>query len=165
MSHELDIALLRPPVRERAVALEVIAHEPLIVVLPSSDPLAAEPTIDLSQLAGSPFITYPAAARSVMHEAVERVCHDHGFEPRVRLEVAETATLVAFVAAGLGISLVPASVADLAVRGATYRPLSTTTTVELALAWRRDHRTPVVDATLDAIRAHMTTRRPTPVPD
>jgi DNA-binding transcriptional LysR family regulator len=71
----------------------------------------------------------------------------------VQLEVAETATLVAFVAAGIGVSLVPAAVANLAINGAVYRPLADTDiTVELALAWRRDDTSAVVGRALELIR-------------
>ena len=55
-------------------------------------------------------MTYPSHFRSVLHDAVEDACAAHGFEPVAAHEVAETATLVSFVAAGLGVSLVPASV-------------------------------------------------------
>ena len=40
------------------------------------------------------------------------------------IEVRETSTLVAFVAAGLGVALIPASVRSLALDGVAYRPLS-----------------------------------------
>ena len=68
-------------------------------------------------------------------------------------EVAETATLVSFVAAGLGVSLVPASVRNMSVHGAIYRTLTDDTThVELALAWRRDDDHPVLTRARDVIR-------------
>ena len=47
-----------------------------------------------------------------------------GFRPRIRHEVAETSTLVTFVAAGLGVAVVPEPVGTLGVPGVTYRPLS-----------------------------------------
>jgi DNA-binding transcriptional LysR family regulator len=51
--------------------------------------------------------------------------------------------MVAFVAAGIGVALVPASVQHLRITGATYLPLSgTTEEVELAAATRRDDRSP-----------------------
>ena len=57
------------------------------------------------------------------------------------------------VAAGLGVSLVPASVSNMTVRGAVYRPLSDDTTrVELAAAWRRGDDRPVLARALDVIR-------------
>jgi DNA-binding transcriptional LysR family regulator len=156
INRELDIGMLRPPVREPGIRLEIIDHEPLLVVLPSGHPLTAQPAVDLSELAGIPFISYPSESRSVIHDAVERACQQHGFHPQVQLEVAETATLVAFVAAGLGISLVPARVRNLAINGATYRPLvGQGPTVELAVAWREDRDGPLIKNTLDVIRRHI----------
>ena len=63
---------------------------------------------------------------------------------------------MAFVAAGLGISLVPASVRNLAINGATYRPLvGQGPTVDLAVAWHEDRHTPLIEHTLNVIRRHM----------
>jgi DNA-binding transcriptional LysR family regulator len=157
-SGALDVGLLRPPVRVPELAVEIVAREPLLAVLPAAHPLSAQAEIRVADLADIPFVAYPSAARSVLHESVEKICEEHGFHPRVQLEVAETATLVAFVAAGIGVSLVPAAVANLTINGAVYRPLADTDiTVELALAWRRDNTSSVVTRALELIREHMAT--------
>ncbi len=149
----LDLGLLRPPVNERGLSTEVLQSEPLLAVLPDSHPLAASEAIALELLEGEPFITYPSHFRSVVHDAVEDACAAHGFEPVAAHEVSETATLVSFVAAGLGVSLVPASVRNMTVQGAVYRPLvRDTTRVELAVAWRRGDDRPVLARALDVIR-------------
>jgi DNA-binding transcriptional LysR family regulator len=149
----LDLGLLRPPVHERSLSTEVLRSEPLIAVLPESHPLARADAVALELLKDEPFVTYPSHFRSVVHDAVEDACAAHGFAPNAVHEVAETATLVSFVAAGLGVSLVPASVGNMTVSGATYRPLAhDTTRVELAAAWRRDDGRPVLARALDVIR-------------
>jgi DNA-binding transcriptional LysR family regulator len=149
----LDLGLLRPPVNERALETEVLRSEPLLAVLPESHRLAKSEAIPLERLEGEPFITYPSHFRSVVHDAVEDACAAHGFEPLAAHEVAETSTLVSFVAAGLGVSLVPASVRNMTVQGAVYRPLvRDTTQVELAVAWRRGDDRPVLERALDVIR-------------
>jgi DNA-binding transcriptional LysR family regulator len=149
----LDLGLLRPPVRERELTTEVLQSEPLLAVLPESHPLAEADAVPLQQLEGEPFVTYPSHFRSVVHDAVEDACAAHGFKPLAAHEVAETATLVSFVAAGLGVSLVPASVRNMTVHGAVYRPLVyDATRVELAAAWRRDDDRPVLARALDVIR-------------
>ncbi len=154
----LDVGLLRPPVRAPDLNVEIVAREQLLAVLPTPHPLADQPEIRVGDLADDSFVAYPSAARSVLHEAVEQICREHGFHPRVRLEVAETATLVAFVAAGIGVSLVPAAVANLTIKGAVYRPLAGGgPAVALAVAWRRDDRGPVLARTLELIREHMDT--------
>jgi DNA-binding transcriptional LysR family regulator len=149
----LDLGLLRPPVRERDLETEVLQSEPLVAVLPESHVLADADAVPLERLEGEPFVTYPSHFRSVVHDAVEDACLAHGFKPVAAHEVAETATLVSFVAAGLGVSLVPASVGNMTVRGAVYRPLvHDATRVELAAAWRRDDDRPVLARALVVIR-------------
>jgi DNA-binding transcriptional LysR family regulator len=155
----LDLGLLRPPVRERELAVELLRSEPLVVVLPRAHPLASEEAIPLEELESEPFVTYPSHFRSVVHDAVEETCAAHGFRPRVALEVSETATLVSFVAAGIGVSLVPESVRHMTVEGAVYRPLARdATTVELAVAWRRDDATPVLERALEVVRRDVSVR-------
>ena len=156
LDRTLDLGVLRPPVRERALAVEVVRSDPLIVVLPQAHPLAAADAVPLEELAGEPFVVYPSHFRSVVHDAVEETCAAHGFLPNVALEVSETATLVSFVAAGLGVSLVPESVRHMNVDGAVYRPLAgDAAAVELALAWRRDDVTAVLERALAIIRGDL----------
>jgi DNA-binding transcriptional LysR family regulator len=158
----LDLGLLRPPVHERDLSTEVLGSEPLVAVLPRSHPLADSEAVPLELLNGEPFVTYPSHFRSVLHDAVEDACAAHGFKPLAAHEVAETATLVSFVAAGLGVSLVPASVRNMTVQGAIYRPLADDTTrVELAAAWRRDDDRPIVARALDVIRLRYADLGPT----
>jgi DNA-binding transcriptional LysR family regulator len=133
----LDLAFLRPPVRDPDLKLKVLRREPLVVVLPESHALAELEEVPLGGLAGEPFITYPSQHRSVTFDAVFDACLAAGFEPEVRQEVAETSTLVSFVAAGIGVALVPASVQHLRITGAVYRPLEGDPAhVELAVAKR-----------------------------
>jgi DNA-binding transcriptional LysR family regulator len=154
LDRSLDLGFLRPPVNERGLSTEVLRSEPLVAVLPESHSLAELESVPLELLGDEPFVTYPL--RSVVHDAVEDACARHGFEPRAAHEVAETSTLVSFVAAGLGVSLVPASVSNMTVRGAVYRPLThDSTRVELAVAWRGDDQRPLLGRALDVIRRHM----------
>ncbi|MHB1571029.1 MAG: LysR substrate-binding domain-containing protein, partial [Solirubrobacteraceae bacterium] len=75
-----------------------------------------------------------------------------GFIPAEAHVAAETSTLIAFVAAGMGVSLVPASATQMRVIGAIYRPLVEVATVELALAWRRDVELPIVRRAVNIVR-------------
>jgi len=141
----LDLGLLRPPVRSSAIDVHVLRREPLIAVLPAHHALARRPRVQLSELRDDPFITYPSHHRSVVYEAVIDACQRAGFVPASVHEVAETSTLVSFVAAGLGVALVPASVQHLRITGATYLPLAgTTQEVGLALATRAGETSPLV---------------------
>ena len=141
----LDLGLLRPPVRNTALEVQVLRREPLIAVLPEHHPLAVHDRVRLADLRDDPFITYPSHNRSVVYEAVIDACQRAGFVPASVNEVSETSTMVSFVAAGLGVALVPASVQHLRITGATYLPLAGTPQEgELALATRAGETSPHV---------------------
>lgn len=141
----LDIGFLRPPARHPDLDVRLLRREPLIAVLPEAHPLAAAEAVRLADLRDEPFICYPSHHRSVVYEAVLDACQRVGFRPSEVVEVAETSTLVVFVAAGLGVALVPASVQHLKITGATYRPLAgTTEEVALAAATRAGEQSPLV---------------------
>jgi DNA-binding transcriptional LysR family regulator len=80
----LDLGLLRPPVTERDLSVEVLRSEPLVCVLPEAHRLASSDAVPLDQLAGEPFIAYPSHFRSVLHDAVEEACAAAGFRPALR---------------------------------------------------------------------------------
>lgn len=145
VDHSLDLAFLRPPVRHADIEVRVLRREPLIAVVPATHPLAAVSSVKLVDLCDETFITYPSHHRSVVYEAVIDACQRVGFTPTTVHEVGETSTLVSFVAAGLGVALVPASVQHLQITGALYLPLAgTTQEVELALATRANDPSPHV---------------------
>jgi DNA-binding transcriptional LysR family regulator len=88
----------------------------------------------------------------VMHGTVQTLCRDAGFEPRVRHQVAETSTLVTFVAAGLGIAVVPEPVSRLGVAGTTYLPLAARDArIDLATAVRADDSSPALARVLTVL--------------
>lgn len=141
----LDICILRPPVRDPDLRVRILRREALLVALPATHPLAQRDTIRLADLRDEPFITYPSRHRSVVHDSIFDACRRAGFAPRVVQEVQETSTLVVFVAAGLGVALVPEPVRALTIDGAVYRPLDGEGEfVELAVATREGERSPHV---------------------
>lgn len=157
----LDLGFLRPPVRDRGIEVRVLRREPLIAVLPEAHPLASRASVPLRDLKDEQFVTYPSHSRSVVHDAVFDACESAGFVPAVELEVAETSTLVVFVAAGVGVALVPASVQHLMITGAVFRPLAgTTREVQLAVATRAGDDSPVLARVLSRAQALIGGGRP-----
>lgn len=151
LSGELDVGLLRPPVGDADLVVRSLRHEPLVAVLPEAHRLSGTEQVSVSDLRDEHFVGYPSHHRSVVHDTVQEACRGAGFSPRTT-EVAETSTLVSFVAAGLGVALVPRSVQHLRITGATYRPLTgIVPSVELALATRHDDRSPAVARVVELI--------------
>ena len=149
----IDLALLRPPVDEPGLAVRPLRTERLIVALPEGHRLADRRRIRIADLRHEDLVMHPARGRSVMHGLVTSLCREAGFLPRVRHEVAETSTLVTFVASGLGVAVVPEPVAALGVPGAVYRPLaSSRARVELAAATRTGDDSAALERGLEVLR-------------
>ncbi|MFF5290083.1 LysR family transcriptional regulator [Paractinoplanes globisporus] len=140
-----DLVVLRPDgVPRPELDVRILRTERLVAVLPDRHPLAGRRSIDLALLAGEPFVMHFSGHRSSMHERVLAACASAGFRPPSTIEVGETATLVVFVAAGLGVALVPEPVRSLALDGVAYVSLNAPATVELALATRSAETSPAI---------------------
>lgn len=148
-SGRIDVGVLRPPVREPGLALATIQTEPFVVALPEDHPLAARDEVELAALLDEPFVLLSRREAPGLHLSLADAMSAAGGVPRVVQEAREMQTVVGLVAAGLGVSLVPASVGDDAHHGVAYRPVAgTAPVVELALAWRPDTLSPTVESFL-----------------
>ncbi len=151
-SGEVDVALLRPPVADPSIAVQVLRRERLVAALPAAHPLAARRRFGVGRLRDEPLIVHSSRRDSVMSETVIRLCRAAGFEPRIRHEVDETTTLVTLVAGGLGAGIVPEPVSALRLDGVAYRSLTDrAATTELAVAHLADRREPHLQRAVEAV--------------
>ena len=156
---QIQVGLLRPPVTSADLVVEVVRREPLVALLPVRHPLAGDRQVRLSALRDEPFLSYPSSPVSSVQGVALEACRAAGFVPEVLQEVAETATMVALVAGGLGVSLVPASTQQLHIGGAVYRPLADPVPeVALALAYRAGPVSPLVRRFLETARSVIRSR-------
>jgi DNA-binding transcriptional LysR family regulator len=86
------------------------------------------------------------------------LCHRAGCYPQRLPGAAQMLAVIGLVAAGMGLSLVPASMRTVQWKGIVYRPLQDQVPqAELAVAWRRDTTSAVVQMFVDVVRK--TTRK------
>ncbi|MDI2127638.1 LysR family transcriptional regulator [Yinghuangia seranimata] len=120
-----------------ALAYAPFAQEPLVVAVPPGHPLAAAPDVAIAELRGHGIVTLPPVTG--LRAELDNACADAGFTPDVVAETDDLAVLPGLAARGLGIALVPRSVAEgsasevvsVPVRApAPHRPM--------ALVWHRD---------------------------
>lgn len=124
-SGDADIALVvarqsRPPAR--GVSLVHLLDDPYRLVLPSHHPLAARDVVDLADLADEPWVGNewpPGPCLDVMLDA----CAAAGFAPNFFCEAEDYQTAQGFVAAGLGVSLVPQLALTTPHPGVVIRPV------------------------------------------
>lgn len=155
--HERQISagFVVPPLKgkDKEIAVEAVLQEPLLLALPENHPLTTQPRVRVRSLANEPFIMAQRDSGCGLYDQAIAVCQRAGFSPRVMQEVNEMQVMLGFVAAGLGIALLSASVKQFQRPGVVYRELQPSTPeVALAMIWRRDNLSPVLQAFLGVVR-------------
>lgn len=92
--------------RSPAVRTRLIAVEPLRLALRGDHPLAARDEIGLAEVADEPFVAL--GRTSALRRLGDELCERAGFRPEVVFEGDDLSTVRGFVAAGLGVAIVPA---------------------------------------------------------
>lgn len=102
---DVDFAVVPLPLDERRVSIEPLFTEPLLLVVGNHHPIAQRTEIDLNDLAEEHFVTLGQG--STLAAQIRAFFGDHNFEPHIRYQCAQVATLKLFVSSGLGISILP----------------------------------------------------------
>ncbi|HEX6479803.1 MAG TPA: LysR family transcriptional regulator [Ktedonobacteraceae bacterium] len=149
----IQVGLLRLPISAPLLKVEVVRREPIVCVLPEQHPLAIHERIEASLLANEPFVLQASQRGAGYYAQLMNLCLASGFSPNVIQEVTEMHTIVSLVAAGMGVSLVPLSSQNIRSQGVVYRELEGTPTLtEMAVAWRRDAHSSLVQNFLSVAR-------------
>lgn len=158
----LDLGFVRLPASRPGVRTRVIHDEELICALPSDHRLAQQERIAIGELAEEPFVSFPANAGSSLRDAMVNACEQAGFTPRVTQEAPDSNTILALVAAGVGVTLTLTSVQHIQGTGLVYRPLDgDPIRLHAALAWRADN----PSAALRTVLAVAEEALPSPTPE
>jgi LysR family transcriptional activator of glutamate synthase operon len=88
------------PVRTRRIVVD-----PLGLAVPGDHRLAGQPGVRLADVAAEPFISLRPA--SALRRLTEELCARAGFRPRIVFEGDDLSSVWGFVAAGLGVAVVP----------------------------------------------------------
>lgn len=140
---ELDVGFYAYREGEGDFNAERIAEDPLFAVLPEGHPAARADRVPLAVLSDEPWVLFPRNLRSRYLELVLEACAAAGFTPRVEQEAGRMNTLAALVGAGLGVTLLPRSVAGLSRARIAVRPLSDNApALPQDVIWRRGDLSP-----------------------
>ena len=108
LSGELEIGGSLTP-NNPAFAYQPFCDEPLDALLPIDHPLAEDGSVRLEQLAETPFLLYQRSF--VLNDRLLQACQQMGFTPKEGGRSGQSDFLVALVAAGQGVVLLPSVVA------------------------------------------------------
>lgn len=157
---QLDLGLARTPFGDETLVAETVHEEPVVVALPAGHPLAGRRALPLAALAREPFVLFPRDRRPGWYDFVLGLCREAGFQPVVAQDAPELSTAMALVAAGVGVTLVPASVQDLRRSGVAYRASSAPAARTRLVALRRPGEPPpLVTRFLAVVREVLGRRR------
>lgn len=147
---ELDVALpvLRPGLDLEEIELLPYIEEPFVLAAPPGSSLAGMIAADLADVAGEPLVTFNPG--SSLRRLVEQAFAAAGLEPRVALETIETGAARAMVSSGLGVAILPRSVATRPGPPVAVVPLVSPPVRRSAIAWRTGTGSPARDRFLAA---------------
>ena len=134
----LDAVFLRQDaVAGDGIRLHVISAEPMVLVLPAGHPAAQGGKVALTELRDDALILTPRAVGPTHFDKVVSACRVAGFEPQLGQSAPQLGSVINFVAAELGFSLVPKPMTQLQANGVVYREIKGDVPIaELSLAYR-----------------------------
>ena len=153
---EVDLIITSPQPDDPAIAWQPLLNEPLRLAVPPGHPLAGRRRVRLADVAHEPFVLMKREYG--LRGMTDRLFEAAGIRPPVAFEGDDAETLRGLVAAGLGVSLIPAPYS--AAPGARVVPSTPHLRVAdrgafrtIGLAWERDrYRSPATEA----FRAYVT---------
>lgn len=150
LQDELDAALCFLPVEGPGLETRVSLESEFAMALPASHPYAHSRKLALRQLHAEPFVAYPSGQGFHLRQAMEAICRDAGFVPRVVRESEASQTLLCLIAAGLGVGLIPREIEALNIEGVVFRPLPRNARrIQHGLVWRQGNTNPALGRLLD----------------
>jgi LysR family hydrogen peroxide-inducible transcriptional activator len=119
LTREVDLAIVSLPVDRKGLVTEELFEEKLLVALPVGHALARKRGLELDDLDQESFILMKES-HCLTGQALQ-FCRLKGFTPHVSFRSAQIETVLAFVAKGWGVSIVPEMAAARPMPGVRYR--------------------------------------------
>lgn len=122
---------------------ELLDEEDMVLAMPDDHVLARQPDeqrIALASLSAETFVLYRRPSSQVLYDTIIASCRRAGFSPHLSQETPKLVSTLSLVAAGLGLTIIPQSMARLETSGVTYRRFMPDSglSASLYLAYRRE---------------------------
>lgn len=146
LDEQLDAVFVRPGVEAfDGIRLRAFADEPMKLVVPATHRFAKRRRVALDALADEAFVLVPGPSGATLYAEILDACRRAGFMPRLAQEAPQISSVINLVAAGFGVSIVPAAFGQVRVQGVRYLDIDGVPAVaRLALATREREREAVV---------------------
>lgn len=142
---EIDLGFLHPPIDSRGLEVYPILQEEFVVVLSKQHHLHNKHSLSLKDLAGESFILHPRSEGPFLYDGFLNLCRQAEFQPRIVKEVGNHQTRICLVAAGMGITFIPAGLPTSVSQDLVCKPIrDLPMKLEFAAAWHSTVATPVL---------------------
>ena len=121
LDRTIDLAFMRDGDATEGIDIHTLLKERFIAVLPESHPLTAKRILRMQDLADQRFVLFGRHHGLLAYDRTIEACKQAGFTPNIVQEAPQFPTVIRLVAAGIGVSLMPACLENLAIPGAVYR--------------------------------------------
>ncbi|HIE9107727.1 TPA: LysR family transcriptional regulator [Klebsiella variicola subsp. variicola] len=157
---KLDAALVALPLNTEGLHLHPLPYqEPLIAALPASWPEAARPALTLRALNHRPLFWFKRERNPDFFDYTRRIFDRAGYTPAYVEEPAEHDVLLARIARGEGMILLPASFSAIQRQGVVFCPVAEGDSMPLSLGVvYAPHQAESVQQWLPLLDDHLTTR-------
>jgi DNA-binding transcriptional LysR family regulator len=150
----IDVGFLRDADRRPELTLTPLLREPFRVALPADHRLREQRIVDPASLEGEPFVLFARRVGSLAYDRTIRCCLDAGFQPEIVQVAPQFPTLIRLVAAGLGISIVPACLATVTFPGTIFRPIRSKRWTSIDIGTRASGISATAKAFVETVRRH-----------
>jgi DNA-binding transcriptional LysR family regulator len=155
---QVDVAFMRSvPEDASGLAVEILLNEPMVVALPRGHALGkrgATAAVEMRDLKCEPFIVFARQQGPAIYDSTLAACERAGFSPHIAQEATRVTMALGLVAAGLGITVVPASMQRIALDGVVFRAIDDRAGLKavLALGWRKNDASPALANFVELVR-------------
>ena len=117
----------------------ILMSEPFVLCMPADHPEVEEP-VSLIRFRDTPFVLFSRAFSPVYYDQVVSLCLAEGFHPEIKHEARHWLTVIACVAKGLGVTLIPESMIKGKFAGVRFQALAGKGVESVVRgAWRREN--------------------------
>jgi DNA-binding transcriptional LysR family regulator len=148
----LDLGFLRDGEAREGLTIETILREPFVAVLPARHKLSAKTAISPLELKDEEFVLFARKMGNLAYDRTVACCEAEGFRPNFVQDAPQWPTVLRLVAAGLGVSLAPASVASLTTPGVIFKRVRSERWTAIDIGMKAKPENPATRAFLDIAR-------------
>lgn len=119
----LDIGFIRDGSATPGLRMTPLLRERFVAVLPKNYHRPRSGSISPKDMKDERFVLFSPKIARLSYQRIMDLCEADGFSPEIVQEAPQWITVCTLVAAGMGVSVAPACIAQLNIPGVAYRPL------------------------------------------